>query len=689
MKRILCLLLLGALSVNPAFTQNEKRWGRPVSTDFSIKVGIDSLQFFTGEFLETQAEKKGSLKWDGSVFEINSNGGKVEKSLKYAERREMTPDDLSWLKIDTAYFHSQRLIDPTSVDSLFIKLTFNEDLGKLRIINQSQNKILESVSLDPGVLSGYPVSSFGLDSLAQGKTTVLRFSVKDRLSSTFPLRNAPATLAQPVEETEPGFFERLWTWIRKNWEWLVMGLLALLCIFEFIYFYLLKDRKDSDEEDEEGTSLVTAPLTRVEPENDEIARRDEEIRRLKQKLQLIAKQQADLEAQQEKEKDHNGENPHKKINELSDQLKEQKKAIAKLESAQAESKKQMEGKDEIIRKKEERIAELKKESEEALAKEKTKAKENEEKLKEEHKKQIAAKDKTLAEKNEEIQKVKEDCNLRVEKEKKLAKDREEVLQKEKESVSSQLDTTKATLADTQNKLTSTEEDLSHRKEDIVRLKKEQEIYTTRVVFVNYAKDYALSIKKLLTLGEEIHNSASELLGQELSDPYYLYKAMAKYAKAVDAIDMTQFHTDVSMIAKHGLVFSDTSLATLQQDGNANLNESMRQYFFSRYLEKYIDSLVVFNESIIGLPRLIEGLPQSKALAFKQYREQILTVADELGLTVKTVHLFEPAGNNVDLNVRLVNAGEFPSDAILEIGNCYVYPTGADRPKHKINVIVQE
>lgn len=686
MKRILCLLLLGALSVNPAFTQNEKRWGRPVSTDFSIIVGIDSLQFFTGEFLETQAEKKGSLKWGDSVFEMNSKGGKVETCLKYAERREINPDELSWLKIDTAYFHSQRLINPESVDSLFIKLTFNKDLGKLRIINQSQNKILESVSLDPGVLSGYPVSSFGLDSLAQGKTTVLRFSVKDRLSSTFPLRNAPVTLAQPVEETEPGFIGRLWTWIRKNWEWLVLGLLALLCIFEFLYFYVLKDRKDKDEKkDDEGTSLVSAPLTGAEPGNDDIARRDEEIRRLKQQLQLLAKQQA----LQEKEKNHDGENPQKKINELSDQLKEQKKAIAKLESAQAESKKQMEGKDEIIRKKEERIAALKKESEEALAKEKTKAKENEEKLQEEHKKQIAAKDKTLAEKNEEIQKVKEDCNQKIEKEKKLAKDREEVLQKEKESVCSQLDATKATLADTQDKLTSTEEDLSHRKEDIVRLKKEQEIYTTRVVFVNYAKDYAQSIKKLLTLGEEIHNTASELLGQELSDPYYLYKAMAKYAKAVDAIDMTQFHTDVSMIAKHGLVFSDTSLATLQQDGNANLNESMRQYFFSRYLEKYIDSLVVFNESIIGLPRLIEGLPQIKAQAFKQYREQILSVADELGLTVKTVHLFEPAGNNVDLNVRLVNAGEFPSDAILEIGNCYVYPTGADRPKHKINVIVQE
>ena len=676
------MLLLGAISVNNAFPQNDKRWGRPVSSDFSVIANEDTIRFFTGEFLETFAEKKGSLKWD-SVYEKDINGNKVEKSFVYKDRREITSADESWLHLDTAYFYSRRKINPASVDSLFIKVSFDKSLGSLLVINQSRNQILDKISITSGALICYPVSLFGLDSLAQGQTTVLRFSIQNRLSSVLPLENVPVIIDEPIIMVDDnGFFRNLWSWALNNWKWLVMGLLTILCILEYFFFFLRKNRKYEEESEDIVHPLVVSTPIGDTAENKEIARRDEEIRQLRHKVQMLSQNQSE-------KKVDDSENQKKKIDELSNQLKEQNKTISLLESAQKESKKQIETKEELIRKKEETIAAIKKESEEALSKEKTKAKEHETKLQEDHQKQLEAKDKNLAEKNEEIKKVKEECNLRIEEEKKLSKNREDKLIGEKNEINSLLESTKATLTETQTMLTHTEEDLQHRKEDIVRLKHEQEIYTNRVVFVNYAKEYAAVIQKLLVLGDEIHNSASELLNHDLSDPYYLYKAMAKYAKAIDTIDMTQFHTDVSMVSKHGLVFSDTSLAAIQQDGNANLDESMHQYFFSRYLEKYIDPLVVFNESIIGLPRLIEGLAAEKVQVFKSYRDKILSIAEELGLTIKTVHLFEPAGNNVDLNVRLVNAGDFPSDAILEIGNCYVYPTGADRPKHKINVIVQE
>lgn len=250
--------------------------------------------------------------------------------------------------------------------------------------------------------------------------------------------------------------------------------------------------------------------------------------------------------------------------------------------------------------------------------------------------------------------------------------------------------TEADLSQTRKALDSKTLEWEHDERTIVEMKEAQRIYTERISFVPFAEQYAKNIERLLTVVARINESAKALANTNVEDPYLIYKAISRFSLAEKEIDFDTFLCDITMASKSQLAFSNSGIANLSSVADAQLQSSIRSYFLTNYLEKYINAVMVYNESLAGIHRLVDGLSPAQTEPFAEYREELKACFKQLGIAVISVKLFDTLGDNMDLKATMVDYDEsIPAESIIEIQNCLVYPEGGRRPTDKIYVKAQK
>lgn len=264
---------------------------------------------------------------------------------------------------------------------------------------------------------------------------------------------------------------------------------------------------------------------------------------------------------------------------------------------------------------------------------------------------------------------------------------EKRLREGKEKAESELRRSTLSLEATQKELRSTKIDRDNRIIKIQQLEKAQEQFTHSLASVPFAETYGKQVHELLKLGSQIQTAAYTLLDSNVEDPYFIMKAISKYGKMIDGIDMESFLTDINMVSKAKFVFKDSSLATFKED-NKDIDSIVRSYFFNQYLEKYINAIMILNESMSGLKLLLpEVMPQ--VIPFDKYRDEILFLAKKLKVSVLFVKVGDMAGENIDLKAKTVDVEIGKPGQILEIENCIVYPIDNRKPQTKIKVTIKK
>lgn len=312
-----------------------------------------------------------------------------------------------------------------------------------------------------------------------------------------------------------------------------------------------------------------------------------------------------------------------------------------------------------------------------------------------------------ADKKKEIEKIKKNVEVEINKAKNerdkalkkvdtISKELEDKFDKERKTLTRERDKAKEDLVQKStayDELHKLKEQITNRlqlkENEVVRLEQGQQIFTSKLTFVPFAAEYAKKIVTLFELSESIQAKIIGVLEMDIDDPYHIMKAVTKYNTAISTIDMKMFYTDVKMISEGQIALNSTTLAGLDQNGDKDsLDTGMRMYFFDRYLEKYVDALMVLNETMAGIHHLINSVPVGETRIFENYREQLIKTGMDLGLKVDSVKLFDKVGNKIGLSATLVDAG-FSTGDILEIENCVVYFENGRRPETKIRVKVQE
>jgi hypothetical protein len=137
-----------------------------------------------------------------------------------------------------------------------------------------------------------------------------------------------------------------------------------------------------------------------------------------------------------------------------------------------------------------------------------------------------------------------------------------------------------------------------------------------------------------------------------------------------------------------MTFTGNGIAHLSTLQGAEQVKQVRAYFVLNYLAKYVAALQIYVESLIGLHKLMEDVSPADVLEFKNIRQQLITLYEQMEIKVICPQLFDSIGNNMDLRVEQVDAG-FESGDILEIMNCLVYSVDGQTPTDKIYVKAQQ
>lgn len=297
---------------------------------------------------------------------------------------------------------------------------------------------------------------------------------------------------------------------------------------------------------------------------------------------------------------------------------------------------------------------------------------------------LAQKDTELKNAHCKIETIKEDCKREFDK-------KYSALQEAKEKSDRELISSKEECRRLTNNVAVLDSDLKAANVVIATKEAAMEKFTSRITFVPFAEKYCIEIKKLINVADKIAKEAECMYNLDtIQDPWHIIKAISKYSTSVWDINLEQFFTEVQMVCSGQVVLNDTLLSKFKQDSPAaELENSLKGYFFNSYLEKYINALVVFNESLAGQHVLTAGVQASETEIFRNFRKEITEIVDSLGITVMSVKLFEDIGQKVDLQVEMGDFGEFAPGSIVEIENCIVYLTGSTKPDTKIKVKVQE
>jgi hypothetical protein len=204
--------------------------------------------------------------------------------------------------------------------------------------------------------------------------------------------------------------------------------------------------------------------------------------------------------------------------------------------------------------------------------------------------------------------------------------------------------------------------------------------------VEFAQAYAKKLQQLFKTVAAIESKANGLMaGNKMDDPYYLYRAQAKYNQNMGGIK-TALASEVDMMARGQLVFKDSKVVT-NLDWN-NPEDSLKKYLFNTYLEKYFNAVVVFNESLIGLPYFDQNLKENDVKEFKTLSTQLEKDAEALGVEIATVHI-KDKNTFSDVTANPVDVDGFASGEIVSLENCKVWIKGGRKPDSRIKIFVQK
>lgn len=300
-----------------------------------------------------------------------------------------------------------------------------------------------------------------------------------------------------------------------------------------------------------------------------------------------------------------------------------------------------------------------------------------------YKKQLNDKDSELREANKKLDKAQKDNN---EKDNKIRE-----LNNNIDRLKTDKDNTQKALDDTNNRLKETTESLNKKVDEVKRLEEAQAAFTTQLASVPFAQPYCQSIVRLTEVVKEITTKGTALLDKDLSDKYYIYKALATFAQRLDKFKQMDFATEVKMAAQSHFALKSSKIAGYDQNQPEDkLEVTTKQYFFDTYLKTYINAAVVLNETLAGMHHLIDDLDASSCKVFDELRAKFDNACRDLGIEVSSVKVFDNVGQNI--NIQIV--GRVPFDSgnsgqILEIKNCSVKLAGGLMEHERIQVIVKE
>ncbi|MBR5105997.1 MAG: hypothetical protein IKU93_06135 [Alistipes sp.] len=514
-----------------------------------------------------------------------------------------------------------------SADYDTIRVSYN-DTAEIRcmVINQAGNAIVNREFIIPGELV-IPVA----DSL-----TVLRFAPENRASETVDITAIEGygvkPEPEPVTPDEPEPDYSIYIYIGIGVAVLLWGVLA------FILFIRHKQKKlDESEPEEVDNTDIVQPINpqQSQKSNKKHNQQPQKQESIEEKVRRYESELASLRGSV-KSLENEKTNLNNKLATANTKLSE---AEAKVKTIKDEVKKEAEAE---ITKLKTNIDDIKKQSAEDIKS-----------LKE----QFDADNKRTQERIAEL-----DTTLR--------------------NTETELSTTKSDLEMTKNSLETANNAIDNLNE---RLGK----YNTILSDVPFAKEYAALVGKMVDVANEVRTSALKMLDLNVEDPYNLMRYITRYEKTVSLIDMATLMSELKMLEKGNMVLVGSTLATYNKSNSEeDLKSSTCQYFFTSYLQKMIDGLVVLNESMAAANRLVEGVTKDNVKVFSDYRPRIQELCSQLGIVVENVRLFDKVGEKIDLNAQLVDFG-FATGDIIDMENALVYLEGSHRPETKVRVKVQE
>ena len=301
-----------------------------------------------------------------------------------------------------------------------------------------------------------------------------------------------------------------------------------------------------------------------------------------------------------------------------------------------------------------------------------------------------------------VKEAKEEIQAKLDKANKALKEEKENTQQKvkeaKEEIQAKLDKANKALKEekenTQQKVKEAKEEARKDKEaalalkdnDINQLKQDQKFYLDHFTRVGFAQTYAQQVKKLLSIVSELEKAANELgESNKMEDAYNLFKAQAKYNTNLGKLNRAAFDAEVEMISQGQLIYNESGLSKYEK---AHPEEFMKKYFFNFYLEKYVNAVVVFAESLMGLHYFDSNLSEKDVEIFMDLRKKIEEQVDALGLEIATVHIME-TNKYSDLDIiKRVDVG-VSSNSIVGIENCKVSMKGGTKSSNRIKVILQQ
>lgn len=306
-----------------------------------------------------------------------------------------------------------------------------------------------------------------------------------------------------------------------------------------------------------------------------------------------------------------------------------------------------------------------------------------ERERDEHKKQLNDKDRELRDKNKELEKVQKDNNVKDNKIKEL--------DKTISNLTIEKANTQKALDDTTSRLRGTTESLNKTIAEVHRLEEAQAAFTKELASVPFAQSYCQSIVRLTEVVKDITTKGVALLDKDLSDKYFIYKALATFTQRLDKFKQMDFATEVKMAAQSHFALKTSRIAGYDQSQTPDkLEKATKQHFFDTYLKTYLNAAVVLNETLAGMHHLIDDLDAPSCKAFDDLRTRLDNACRDLGIEVSCVKVFDNVGQNT--NLQVVSSVPFDSGnsgQILEIKNCSVKLAGGMMPHEKIQVIVKE
>lgn len=259
-----------------------------------------------------------------------------------------------------------------------------------------------------------------------------------------------------------------------------------------------------------------------------------------------------------------------------------------------------------------------------------------------------------------------------------------------ESKNQEIQTLTDELTSIRSNLESTTIELQSANETIFAKDKALERFNKSITDIAPAKKYADSLEKLLVIGDKVEQSAISLGQDNNIDDYLINKYIARYRLTLSSINMQLFVTDVLNATKAQFVYKSQMLASFDQRDKETFHESMKLYFYDAYLKKYIDALVVLNETMVGMQYLAEGATTDDVKPFEHYRKEINAILNELEIEMLTVKIMDLCTDNLMLTVIPKELDfECPKNSICQINNCIVYLKSSNKPNEKIQVIVKK